>query len=460
MRAIIKAPRGGGKSQIIATLGFCLWYLYDRQCIDMGGSLEQAKEVYKYFISYVENEQIDIISGLPKDPTLQLTYNAHKKYFKCVTASPKQVRGPHPDVLLGDEVCETDDEIIRSALPMVSTSEHPLVVLTSTFHKIFGIFQEIWDSAPQLGYKRYSWDIFDVVRTFDPAIWNDENYKREIPDFDKLRQLSKDTQGKYRFGDPEGWIPIQNVIQAWREKPTLDWFLVEYMGSRPSASGLVLDPIHVDRAFVDFSKQTSYNFIKGTETIGGIDWGFSSMTAMAVGMKHKDDVKAIQEIKTYSHVKSSIIIEDAVAATVKYKISMWYCDSEAKFENEDLRHALAEYVDPSTGEQGLQCDVVEVVFGKEKDFMVGNLRAHFEQDKMKIDVKQIIAKWQLKRYRYQENTNKPIKKDDHIPDAIMCMLQHWPLNRKPERLQDFMKSIVDEHPDMRPITAGLMDEQF
>src|SRR5436853_4712631 len=204
LRAIIKAPRGGGKSQIIATLGFCLWYLYDRQCIDMGGSLEQAKEVYKYFISYVENEQIDIISGLPKDPTLQLTYNAHKKYFKCVTASPKQVRGPHPDVLLGDEVCETDDEIIRSALPMVSTSEHPLVVLTSTFHKIFGIFQEIWDSAPQLGYKRYSWDIFDVVRTFDPAIWNDENYKREIPDFDKLRQLSKDTQGKYRFGDPEG----------------------------------------------------------------------------------------------------------------------------------------------------------------------------------------------------------------------------------------------------------------
>ena len=451
LRAIIKAPRGGGKSQIIATLGFCLWYLLDRNVIDMGGSFEQAKEVYKYFLTYVENEELDIVSALPKEPTLQLTYGTAKNYFKCVTASPKQVRGPHPDGLLGDEVCETDDEIVRSALPMVGTSDNPLVVLTSTFHKIFGIFQEIWDNAENLGYARFSWDIFDVVKTFDPIVWQNPTYLKEIPDFLKLKELSKDQNTReYRYGDPDGWIPIENIVQAWREKPTLDWFLVEYMGLRPSASGLVLDPIHVDRAFFDETKQTGYNYVKGSETVGGIDWGFSSMTAMTVLMKHKDDVKAMLEDKNYSHVKSEIIIADAVQAAKDFQIQFFYCDSAGKFENESLRHALAE--------AGLGTAVIEVVFGKEKDFMVGNLRAHFEQDKVKIPNKFIVAKWQLKRYRYQENTNKPIKKDDHIPDSMMCALQHWPLNRKAERLSDYTEKQKEDN--VTTITGGLRDMIF
>ena len=52
------------------------------------------------------------------------------------------MRGKHPDVLISDETCETSDELIESALPMVNDSEYPLVVMVSTFHKIFGRFAE------------------------------------------------------------------------------------------------------------------------------------------------------------------------------------------------------------------------------------------------------------------------------------------------------------------------------
>jgi hypothetical protein len=137
--------------------------------------------VYNYFTSHIYASQ-SIEDSLPTDPTMHYTETDQGNYFKAVAASSKQVRGPHPDNLFIDEACEAKDEIILSALPMIDTSPSPLIVMTSTFHKIFGLFQETWDKAEQLGYVRLSWDIFDVCREFDPAIWDDPKLNREIPD--------------------------------------------------------------------------------------------------------------------------------------------------------------------------------------------------------------------------------------------------------------------------------------
>lgn len=418
----------------------------------MGGSMEQAKEVYKYFLDYCSGEDNAILNTLPKKPTLKSTISDKKKYFKCVAASPKQVRGPHPDFLLCDEVCETDDELIRSALPMVGTSDDSLVVMTSTFHKVFGIFQETWDSAIELGYKRYTWDIFDVIRVFDPAVWEDPILNRDIPDFRKLQEYSKDAAGVYRTGDADGWIPIENVIQAWREKPTLDWFEVEYLGRRPGTSGLVLNPIDVDASFFGQKENVVYNYIKDTDTSIGIDWGFSSMTSVSTLMKGRNDEKVVLDQKNYHQVRSEYIIKDVIDSIRLYHVRWVYCDAESAFENADLRNAIAkanlEWV----------CTVIEVPFGKEKPNMLGNLRAHFEKRKMKIPERFAVCKWQLKRYQYVEGTNKAKKKDDHIPDSFMCALQHWPLNRMAYRLLD--SGGKDKMEKITTITSGLMDTRF
>lgn len=135
-------------------------------------------------------------------------------YFSSVTASTKQTRGKHPDVLISDETCETSDELVHSALPMVDSSQTPLVIMASTFHKIFGIFQETWDSAEERGYLRIQWDIFDVCKPFAADLW-------QQPDIAKIAGIERlEAHARGRTGDPEGWVPIENVIQAWREKPT------------------------------------------------------------------------------------------------------------------------------------------------------------------------------------------------------------------------------------------------
>jgi len=407
----------------------------------MGGAEAQAKIVYNYFTEYCYLDPV-ILDYLKGEPTISETKTKDRNYFKCVTASTKQIRGPHPDVLMADEVCETKDELIKDALPMVNTSQNQLVIMTSTFHKIFGIFQETWDKADELGYVRFSWDIFDIVQSFDFRIWNDPTLNEEIPDLQKLKKLAKG-----RVGDNEGWIPIDNIIQAWREKPTLDWFLVEYMGNRPSAAGLVLKPEDVEASIFDDKIEKVYNIIKDAERIIGIDWGFSSMTSVTDLMKWRDGIKILIENKNFTQVRSEIIIKYVVKRVKESGHRFIYADSAGKFENADLKNALKK--------AGLRCAVIEVVFGKEKDGMVGNLRAYFERAKIKIPKRLIEAKWQLKRYRYQEGSDKPVKKDDHIPDSLMCALQHWPLTKHAEKLKQ-AKNIEEQ----KTITGGLMKKQF
>lgn len=441
---IIKSCRGGGKSQLLGSIGFCFFFFKDRSVVDMAGSLAQAKIVYNYFTSILEADH-RVVDSLPKEPMMEHTTGINNNYFTCVAASPKAVRGPHPDVLMGDEVCETPDELVESALPMVDVSKHPLRILTSTFHKVFGIFQDIWDRADELGYTRFSWDIFDVAESFDEAIWDDPKLVREIPDLAKLKELSKG-----RTGDPEGWVPIHNIINAWRGKRSLDWFLTEYMGERPSAAGLVIDPVDVDRAIFEPSEKPEYNFVKGAEVVGGLDWGFSSMTAFVSLMNGRDDTKIELDNENYIQTESKIIIEDIVKIVKKRGIKIIYADSAGKFENIALQQALTQ--DPETRD----CVVIEVVFSKDKDEMLGNYRAHFERGKMKIPKNHQTAIWQHKRYRYMPGTDRPAKKDDHVPDATMCALKHWPLGR-----------IVGDITDLRstkgkakPITSGLRRKQF
>ncbi len=435
----------------------------------------QAKIVYDYFKDYCaidDSVEADIKGKLKAIETNGIDGN----YFCSVNASTKQTRGKHPDTFISDETCETSDELIHSALPMVDSSQKPLVIMASTFHKIFGIFQETWDNAEERGYHRIQWDIFDVCKEFASDFWEngrlaDGTFIAGLAGIDKLK-----AHAKGRTGDAQGWIPIDNVIQAWREKPTEDWFEVEYLGSRPSAAGLVLKPEDVDRAVFDIATEKRYNYIKGASVVLGVDWGFSSMTSIVELMAYKDQTVVMLDNKNYHQTSSDKIIEFIIKKVKARGIRFIYADSAGKFENKALQNALAK--------EGIGCKVIEVVFSKEKEGMLGNLRAYFEQGKIKIpnkvwrldekDVGSYVANleayWQYKRYRYQENSDKPVKKDDHIPDATMCALQHFILGKfaRPMATQKKatdVKSTKEKEADRdrgvdKPITSGLLKQKF
>ena len=446
-RVIIKAPRGGGKSKLLGTIGFNLWFLKSRKVVNMAGSAVQATQVYSYFRDYCDIHPSIVSDYVDGEPLAIKTTGIDGNYFSSITASTKQTRGKHPDALISDETCETADELVYSALPMVNDSKHPLVIMASTFHKIYGIFQETWDNAEERGYLRIQWDIFDVCAKFPADIWDRE----DIKNINGIERLKRHARG--RTGDPDGWIPIMNVIQAWKEKPTEEWFEVEYLGSRPSAAGLVLKPEDIDDAFFDEAKETRYRYVKRSTTVLGIDWGFSSMTAVTEIMGYRDGIVVLTNNKNYSQVKSSEIIKEVVQMVKDKGIMTIYADSAGKFENAELQNELVK--------AGLPCKVVEVVFSKEKVGMLGNLRAHFEQKKFKASLKFKEAYWQFKRYRYQDGTMMPVKKDDHIPDSTMCALQHFKLNvQRRKMIVPKDKDGSGKTAEKKQITAGLERKVF
>lgn len=430
-RFIAAGPRGGGKTQGVGGLSFGLWFLELYDVVVLGGSMNQSQAVYNYFIEHVEASD-GIKNNLPQEPTMSRSETDRGNYYRAVAASEKQVRGPHPDALFIDEACEAKDQLILSALPMVNTSPRQLIVLTSTFHKVFGAYQDIWDSADQKGYMRFKWDAFDVAMEFDPNIWNDKELNEDIPD---LQQLKKRAKG--RTGDPEGWIHIDNIIQAWREKETTDWFDVEYMGTRPSAAGLVNDPTDVDVCTFDdsiLSEAKKYAYVPNSEVIVGIDWGFSSMTAVVGLMAGVDGQKVQLYNKNYSRIRLAKIIKETTAFVCDHFVRFVYADSAGATEIVELQNAINDEIierkrnDPRY--KGFKCVVIPVKFGSQKEEILGNYRGHFEKQLLRIPKSHNIALWQHKRYRYQVGSDKPLKENDHIPDATMCALSHWPLRKK------------------------------
>lgn len=455
-RFIVKGPRGGGKSKILGAIGFAKWFLQKRSIVDMGGSLEQARGVYNYFSNHCYSHG-SIIDGLPQEPTMQKTESDLGNYFKAVAASQKQVRGPHPDNLFIDEACETKDELILSALPMINTSQTPLVVMTSTFHKIFGLFQETWDHADNYGWVRYSWDIIDVCKPFSLDVFKNPELIELIDDLtiEQAGEQSLEHRIAGRTGDPEGWVKFESILQAWREKKTLDWFDIEYMGSRPSSQGMVNDPEDVDACIIPEFGQYAFTF--GAEVAGGLDWGFAGMTAWTPWMAWKDGVKVQLEERTWSQVRSKIIIKQIVKDVLKYKIRWIYADSSHPFENADLKRALAVALRKSE----FSCTVVEVKFGVEKDEMVGNYRTHFQRRKLRILKTFIEGIWQHKRLRYQDNSDKVLKEDDHIPDATMLALKRWPLGAIGSQIPDENIDQTESRDEgTSTMTGGLLDEVF
>ncbi len=88
--------------------------------------------------------------------------------------------------------------------------------------------------------------------------------------------------------------------------------------------------------------------------------------------------------------------------------------------------------------------------------MLGNYRTYFSRRLLRILTTFKVAIWQHKRYRYQKNSEKPEKIDDHHPDATMLALRKWPLGK----VRSEMTKPKDDKHATSTITGGLLDEQF
>ena len=410
IRAIIKAPRGGGKTRLLASLELALWLLEDFDVVNLGGSFVQASKVYGYLSEAFNSELIkpQIKKSIRTETVKKKEYGRGK--IVVVAATEKQTRSPHPGgrkrggLLSIDEECEAEESIVKSAIPSVDTANPSAIIRSSTFHKAFGTYQDCWDNAKKYGYTRFEWDIFDVSEKC-----RDDCQKVKDPITEAIGPCNvlKYCQGKAH--QSEGWVRIDEIRQARREMSE-DQFLIEMMGSRPGSAGLVYPPILIDAATVS----ESFKLIPNASCAIGVDWGYDETFITLIQEQHNQEkkkfVRRIIDAQAYHHAKEEEIYYHLQVLSNEWEIPL-YLDASHIFQNQALEMKGA--------------SVVPIHFAKLKDYGINNIKKMMEDSLLEIPAEFDYLIDKLKNYRRNKSTGKPIKKDDHAPDSLLCACFHF-----------------------------------
>lgn len=165
-RCVWKASRGfGGKTVMLAALSLTEAITLGAGVSLLGGSAEQSQRVHAYMAGEDTNLPYTFWEH-PNAPRRWLTaLNVRNTrltnggWLRALAASPKSVRGPHPQRLRGDEIDEMDSAIWDAAQgqPMEARGIREQVVGSSTHQHSDGTMSREIAQAAEKGWPFYEW---------------------------------------------------------------------------------------------------------------------------------------------------------------------------------------------------------------------------------------------------------------------------------------------------------------
>jgi len=444
--AIVWKGRGSGGS-VCAALLIWLSVVYHRMSFtNMAGSEEQGRVIYRYTTDFW-GCFTDLANGLLNgDPLTAETRLKSGTVIKSISASEKQARGKHNPGFVVDESCqdvEGVDRLIMAAMQNSMSESNHMVVLISTFHHPVGLFQEVWDFAEERGFKRYSWDAIDSMeecqvgmetatpedpkaqtfcRAECPLTW-----RRAIVDVNgnPVGETWRGCDGRARTG--QGFLSRPSLLTAQRMNRGTNVFEVEYMNERPDWMRPVYAAEWIERALVDDGWPPP-----GTRVIEkavGIDWGLEGQTALVL--------TALLDVPTGAKAppggglpaeppfRRCVGVLDASFMTGKLTPEalkvLWEWAGQFG-QDKYYVHADASHPFNNLEVEQAGFNIAPVPFAKWKDYGIGNTTKFFTTPH-RFFIRRGLAGLigQLKRYRL-DRQGRPIKKDDHGPDALLSFL--------------------------------------
>jgi hypothetical protein len=417
-------------------------------------SNEQAKNIYYYTKSFWNCFPELSRALLAEDPLQGETRLTNGVLLKIISASEKQARGKHNPGFVVDESCQEGegvDRMISAAMQGAMSEPNYMVIVLSTFHHPIGLFQEIWDYAEERGFKRFFWNIYDAMETCNEGLITATEEDPEALKFCQTQcplteqentfdEEGKQTGFKYKgcngkARESKGFWLRKNVLMAKRMNKGTNVFEVEYENHRPNWMRPVYEPEWVEAAMIDPEFPPAHARL--LERSAGIDWGLEGQTALVLCNYYEIRNKVTGEDKNrllnISPVTRFVVVTEAESMTGKLTgeairiLSAWveqygmdkfkvYADVSHPFNNLELEQAGYE--------------VFRVPFNKWKDYGIGNLTKYFTA-KGRLYIRSNLTGFieQLKRYR-QDKMGRPVKKDDHGPDALLCAMLNYPFEEK------------------------------
>lgn len=427
------AGRGGGKSFGVAFIEFYLWIIELFDALNMGGSELQANNVYEYLLSFLDADPYwkTVLKG---DPKVSETWTQENAWIRVLTASQKSVRSPHAGgtkrdgrvaggLLVIDEEAEADPDIVSAALPTINTAEPSINVRCSTFQNAEGSFAELMENAEEMGYKKYSWDVFDVCsgcnctaeRCESPEPCFREDHYEDYIDPDTNQLVKKLIHKAYCGGRAKyarGWIPMTEIVKLWkRTKRNHAKFEVEAMGWRPTSAGYVIKSQAKLKDSINPAPAASL-YLPGSPVYINVDWG-----AVAAGIAVWQDQPGDEHVLLHAD-----LVEEAGQTQIfGMIISYWNQYPEAVEVAADIGGG-GNYLNPKLRmEERIPCRDVNFAEVKEAAAAAWNVLNEADSCVYPEEHEDFLSqakKWKRRNGRIN-------KGEDHLMDASLCYFSRF-----------------------------------
>ncbi len=448
-QAILWKGRGTGGSLCTSILIWLALVYHKMSFTSMAGSSEQAKNIYHYTKGFWNCFPELSRALLAEEPLQSETRLTNGVMLKIISASEKQARGKHNPGFIVDESCQEGDSVdrmITAGMQGAMSESNYMVVVLSTFHHPIGLFQEIWDFAEERGFKRYFWNIYDAMEKCDhgmeTATEGDPEAlafcREQCPLTGKKNVFNEEgvqtgwkyvgCEGKARHS--LGFFPRKNVIMAKKMNRGTNVFEVEYENERPNWMRPVYEPewIEVSEVDPDFPGPDA----KVLEKSVGIDWGLEGQTALILAVLYEQRMPVADRVasklmgappvqKFVAIIEAEFMTGKLTGEAIRILMSWVGAFGQDKFYvYADVSHPFNNLELEQVG-----FDVRRVPFAKWKDYGIGNCTKYLTT-KGRLFIRSNLTGFieQMKRYR-QDRLGKPVKKDDHGPDAFLCAMLHY-----------------------------------
>ena len=366
------------------------------------GSFAQSQILYRYFEVFLLRSD-RLRACIVGEPTKTRTELRGGGLVSVLTAGPASVTGPHPKMLVLDEVCLMKPTIVD--LVMGQRGAHGLVRATSTPYARFHPFHD-W-MQPGSGWETFQWGRRKILdaRTgeWEPTFpWD----SRQVIEAELATQPGYWVQIHIdgQFGSAVGTILRPEDVEASEIADPL---------RRPVPEGVAqadLDPLYVEDAVV--------------ATRHGVDWGFQAPTVVVavqrlqvpnwreLGMTHPDLYYVVSD-EAYTTAKEGA---DKILGRIEDIVRAWPGDVYMDAENPHECQRVARSVRP------LGHAAHAIPFSRDKMGMVSWMQLLFERRAVRIPRRFANLLEQLYYYEWDKGKEKPKKgNDDHV-DALMLAL--------------------------------------
>ncbi|MBA7604845.1 hypothetical protein ES703_11973 [subsurface metagenome] len=412
-KAVVLAPRGGGKTFGAALLATAFFLFKDFDVGIVAGSETQALTLFSYIAEWLAlPETEESIDRLRRSDLVGIDGNR----IVAKTASARSIRGMHLGrgkrgaLLIIDEEAEADEDVVRAARYTVRTADPALILRSSTYHRLVGSFARLVEDHKSQGYELYRWDSFDIAKPCP--------YDCKSCPVNEFR--SRYCKGKAKESD--GWIEADEIAGEWQDT-NRETFEVEVMGMRPASAGCVIDPQAIDRAVISDSDLIDWESAAGDGVCYGcyggcygIDWGFAGMTAVVVLGLSGDNVYVLHT-EAFHRQGVDAIVSRLKELRERFGLREVYADSSHPFENLRLRDEGFAVWGPSSPSS----ETLGVPFVSFKEEGVAILSYLFEKDRIRIPERHTTLIRQLRTWR-RDAQGHILKKDDHFPDALLAAM--------------------------------------